>query len=251
MESFKYKGTPEQMAKVAEWALRNEYNWYDDDRTGECLYVGDDGDIFYTRFYSEDLSSLPPALELEIFGKTDGITGKVENEWVENDGEQPVGDMVKVDVKYVDQQDVFNLYASLFWWDKRGADSDISHWRLHKSDGEYFQEPKTEKSLEDAYDEPSDNGGRTLIYNFLGEDSPRIVPPKRNKYSREIKPGVFCDVYDVLRAFNVTDPCLQHAAKKMLACGVRGHKDATEDYADILASVTRAVELNKEWNKCA
>jgi hypothetical protein len=71
--------------------------------------------------------------------------------------------------------------------------------------------------------------------------------PKRNKYMREIKPGVFCDVYDLLRAFNVTDGALAHMVKKCLAVGQRGHKDATEDYKDIVASAQRALELHLEW----
>lgn len=63
------------------------------------------------------------------------------------------------------------------------------------------------------------------------------------KYNREIKPNVFVDVYDVLQAFNVTNPALQHLVKKALAVGQRGHKDAVEDYQDIIDSAKRAKEL--------
>ncbi len=68
-----------------------------------------------------------------------------------------------------------------------------------------------------------------------------------NKYAREIKPGVFVDVYDVIYAFTVNDPCIQHAIKKLLAAGERGHKDRLEDLEDIVASVNRAIEMHKEW----
>ena len=68
----------------------------------------------------------------------------------------------------------------------------------------------------------------------------------RNKYDREIVKGVFVDVYDVLDAFQVTDPCLQHLIKKALAVGIRGHKDAYEDYTDILDSAKRALEKYEE-----
>lgn len=63
------------------------------------------------------------------------------------------------------------------------------------------------------------------------------------KYHREIKPGVFVDVYDVLQAFGVTNPALQHLVKKALAVGKRGHKNADEDYQDIIDSAVRAKEL--------
>lgn len=66
-----------------------------------------------------------------------------------------------------------------------------------------------------------------------------------NKYQREIKPGVFVDVYDVLQAFAVTNPALQHLVKKALAVGQRGHKDAAEDLQDIIDSALRAQELEK------
>lgn len=64
-----------------------------------------------------------------------------------------------------------------------------------------------------------------------------------NKYQREIKPGVFVDVYDVLQAWRVTNPALQHLIKKALAPGERGHKTCAEDLRDIEASARRAVEL--------
>jgi len=71
-----------------------------------------------------------------------------------------------------------------------------------------------------------------------------------NKYFREIKPNVFVDVYDVLQAFNVTNPALQHLVKKALAVGQRGHKDASEDYQDIIDSSHRAKELGSISNDC-
>lgn len=72
--------------------------------------------------------------------------------------------------------------------------------------------------------------------------------PVRNKYMREIAPGVWVDVYDVLYAFGVTDPCLQHLIKKALATGVRGHKSTREDLVDIRDSAIRAVEHYDKMN---
>lgn len=60
-----------------------------------------------------------------------------------------------------------------------------------------------------------------------------------NKYQREIKPGVNVDVYDVLKAFNVTCPALAHAVKKCLAPGQRAEQDKRE----AIASIERSIEM--------
>lgn len=69
------------------------------------------------------------------------------------------------------------------------------------------------------------------------------APEADNKYLREIKPGVFVDVYDVLMAWNVTNPALQHLIKKALQAGERGHKSREQDLQDIIDSAIRAKEL--------
>ena len=68
---------------------------------------------------------------------------------------------------------------------------------------------------------------------------------KGNKYLREIKPGVMVDVYDVLAAWDVSNPALQHLIKKALQAGNRGHKDLETDMQDIIDSAIRAKELVK------
>ncbi len=65
---------------------------------------------------------------------------------------------------------------------------------------------------------------------------------ENNKYIRSCK-GITIDVYDVLQAFEVTNPALQHLIKKALCAGLRGHKDRKQDLQDILDSARRAIEL--------
>lgn len=65
------------------------------------------------------------------------------------------------------------------------------------------------------------------------------------KYNRKIK-GVTVDVYDVLKAFDVTCPALQHLIKKALCAGLRGHKNRTQDLQDIVDSALRAQCLDKD-----
>ena len=68
----------------------------------------------------------------------------------------------------------------------------------------------------------------------------RSITP--SKYTKTIH-GVSVDVYDVLMAWGVTNPALQHLIKKALQCGQRGHKDNQQDLQDIIDSAIRAKEL--------
>ena len=66
-----------------------------------------------------------------------------------------------------------------------------------------------------------------------------------NKYDRRVKDTTI-DVYDVLKAFNVTCPALQHLIKKALCAGLRGHKDREQDLDEVLQSAQRAIQLHRE-----
>lgn len=68
-----------------------------------------------------------------------------------------------------------------------------------------------------------------------------------NKYLRKIHHATpeHVDVYSVLEAFNVTCPGLQHALKKLLCTGVRGHKDTMQDLLEARQALDRAIELQK------
>ena len=72
----------------------------------------------------------------------------------------------------------------------------------------------------------------------------------RNKYDVQIvgKDGVktTVDVYRVLNAFEVHDAATQHAIKKLLAAGKRGHKDYVQDLKEGIASVELAIY---EWEQ--
>lgn len=50
------------------------------------------------------------------------------------------------------------------------------------------------------------------------------------------------DVYDVLRAFDIRDPALQHALKKLLCMGLRGHKDIGTDLNEAIESLEKLRE---------
>ena len=72
----------------------------------------------------------------------------------------------------------------------------------------------------------------------------------RSKYDVQIigKDGVktTVDVYRVLNAFDVHDAATQHAIKKLLAAGKRGHKDYVQDLKEAIASIELAI---LEWEQ--
>jgi hypothetical protein len=53
--------------------------------------------------------------------------------------------------------------------------------------------------------------------------------------------GDYIDVYTVLQGFNIQKPALQHAVKKILMTGKRGHKDEKQDLVEIISALSRAV----------
>ena len=72
-----------------------------------------------------------------------------------------------------------------------------------------------------------------------------------SKYHRVIRPSlsadgaapITVDVYDVLTAFAVTCPAIQHAIKKLLCPGMRGAKSERQDIHEAIVSLYRAMEL--------
>ena len=68
------------------------------------------------------------------------------------------------------------------------------------------------------------------------------------KHSHYFKttPSPQVDVYRVLSMFNVTDPCLQHAIKKLLVAGDRGHKDESKDIQEAIDTLERWKIMREE-----
>lgn len=70
---------------------------------------------------------------------------------------------------------------------------------------------------------------------------------KHNHYFKPVAQLEYVDVYRVLALFNVTDPCLQHAVKKLLVAGGRGGgKDITRDVQEAIDTLTRWQEMRSE-----
>jgi hypothetical protein len=69
------------------------------------------------------------------------------------------------------------------------------------------------------------------------------------KHGHYFKPTPFThvDVYRVLELFEVTNPCIQHAVKKLLVAGGRGGgKDITRDVQEAIETLQRWQEMRRE-----
>lgn len=89
--------------------------------------------------------------------------------------------------------------------------------------------------------------GETVVRG--GEPCPVAKPaetPKHSHYFKDVSHLKTVDVYRVLDLFGVTDPCLQHAIKKLLVAGGRGHKDIAKDVAEAKDSLTRWEAMRAE-----
>lgn len=65
-----------------------------------------------------------------------------------------------------------------------------------------------------------------------------------SKYHREVS-STSIDVYDVLVAWDVRNPAIQHAIKKLLQPGNRGHKDTIQDLTEAIQSIERGIVIER------
>lgn len=73
------------------------------------------------------------------------------------------------------------------------------------------------------------------------------VGAKHPHYHKDVRNLETIDVYRVLALFNVTNPCIQHAVKKLLVAGGRGAgKDIIKDVQEAIDSLERFKEMRVE-----
>ena len=122
----------------------------------------------------------------------------------------------------------------------------LGSWRdtLEKRPDMYKNKKEIDTSSECVH--KTEESGHISELEMLAKVS-HLISDKRHritssKYTKTIH-GVSVDVYDVLQAWGVSNPALQHLIKKALQCGQRGHKDNAQDLQDIIDSAIRAKEL--------
>lgn len=57
---------------------------------------------------------------------------------------------------------------------------------------------------------------------------------------------IVVDIYSILDAYEVTNPGIQHAVKKLLCGGLRGKGDRLQDYREAIDAVSRAIEIEEQ-----
>lgn len=69
---------------------------------------------------------------------------------------------------------------------------------------------------------------------------------KHSHYYKDVSQLKYIDVYRVIQLYDIHDPCLQHALKKILCAGDRGHKSLREDIQNIIDTMNRKLEIMDE-----
>lgn len=129
-----------------------------------------------------------------------------------------------------------------------------SVWQTSK-----LQEELKEKMMAEGMFEQKLTGGmiEEKIGDLITAAGHEPAPEKVNRYRRLIKTivvpasdtpttiEVTADFYDIAEAWQVHCPATQHAIKKLLQPGARGHKDTMQDLVEALSSIERAIELEE------
>lgn len=79
---------------------------------------------------------------------------------------------------------------------------------------------------------------------YYNNNNPHIDNP----YIVDISKYNKLDIYRILKLYEVSDPCLQHAIKKLLCAGKRGVKNQTQDINEAILSLKRFLEMQGEDN---
>lgn len=184
---------------------------------------------------------------------------KSEDDWIEwKEGYLPPSPELLVDVKFRDG-DISEGYAAGSWrWGFIGSSADIVAYRivdetpcpssqkLYQKDLEWWrvEKEKFEKEKADRVDTPRPY--EWVRVNSLTDNLSWFGSKKTpNKYLRDY-PFDTIDIYRILQVYEVTDPCIQHAVKKLLCAGQRGYKEVEKDVQEAIQSLQRWEEMRRE-----
>lgn len=69
---------------------------------------------------------------------------------------------------------------------------------------------------------------------------------KHSHYYKNVSDLKIIDFYRICDLYKINDACYQHALKKLLCVGIRGHKDTREDIQNIIDTMQRKLEMMDE-----
>lgn len=70
-----------------------------------------------------------------------------------------------------------------------------------------------------------------------------------NHYYKDVSHLQSIDIYRICKLYDVTDPCIQHAIKKLLCSGIRnGGKDQKQDILEVIETLNRWLKMLEEDN---
>lgn len=99
------------------------------------------------------------------------------------------------------------------------------------------------------YTSPNSKDAHKLVWSrkdYSVVNAEYLPEKKHSHYFKDVSNLLELDVYRVLKLFDVTDPCIQHAVKKLLCAGGRGIKDVDKDVHEAIDSLLRYEEMRKE-----
>jgi len=150
-------------------------------------------------------------------------------------------------------------HSKSVWSDGRCIDS--GNWRAAQAERQPFLYVLYYEESENAWVLSSKMQARGGDY-FLASDFEPYDPvaevqeqksainPASSKYNREILGldgrKALVDVYRVLVAFEIADPELQHALKKLLCLGIRGKGDYRQDLEEAVLSLNKLQERKEQ-----
>ncbi len=138
---------------------------------------------------------------------------------------------------YPDDPDELEFENAFYqWWN--GKNKDWVYYEDYASSVEYsrvvWHRPTQPEELPFIDDEP-----QSLNNQYAEIEQVR----QHSHYKKDVSNLEFVDVYRVLKLFDVTDPCLQHAIKKLLCSGRRGAKSSDQDVQEALDSLVRFQQM--------
>lgn len=156
----------------------------------------------------------------------------VERAWQKNTGEQPVEYHTPVFYKQRGLTYGTEFAGELIWGNT--LNNPITEWRLADNSSSDEDQP-----------EPVPPSHVALGDELVPTDVTTEQDKKHSHYFKKCGYD-YVDVYRVLKMFDVTDPCISHAAKKLLVSGGRGFKDIEHDIQDVIDTLVRWQEMRKE-----